>query len=131
VIRKLGKEEGKGKTGYEAVTGTCFLALDFSERGGEDQLGDRVRNEEVLHKVMEEGNILQTTKISKANWTGHILRMNCLLKHVIEGKIEGRIEVTERRGRRREKLLADLKERRGHWKLKEEALGRTLWRTRF
>jgi hypothetical protein len=27
----------------------------------------------------------------------HILRRNCLLKHVIEGKIDGRIDVTERR----------------------------------
>jgi hypothetical protein len=25
------------------------------------------------------------------NWIGHILRRNCLLKHVIEGKVEGRI----------------------------------------
>ena len=30
------------------------------------------------------------------NWIGHILRGNCLLKHVIEGKIEERIEVTGR-----------------------------------
>jgi hypothetical protein len=29
-----------------------------------------------------------------ANWIGHILCRNCLLKHVIEGKIEGRKEVT-------------------------------------
>jgi hypothetical protein len=62
---------------------------------------DRVRNEEVLHTVKEERNILHTVKRRKANWIGHILRRNCLLKHVIEGKIEARIEVTERRGRRR------------------------------
>jgi hypothetical protein len=49
---------------------------------------------------------------------GHILRRNCLLKHVIEGKIEGRIEMTERRGRRRRQLLDDRKERRRYWKLK-------------
>jgi hypothetical protein len=47
---------------------------------------------------------------------------NCLLKHVIEGKIEGRIEVMGRRGRRRKQLLDDLKEKRGYWKFKEEAL---------
>jgi hypothetical protein len=35
------------------------------------------------------------------------LRRNCLLKHVIEGKIEERIEVTERRGRRRQQLPDD------------------------
>jgi hypothetical protein len=56
---------------------------------------------------------------------------NCLLKHVIEGKLEGRMEVTERRGRRRKQLLDDPKEKRRYWKLKEEALDRTVWRTRF
>jgi len=50
----------------------------------------------------------------KANWFGHILRRNCLLQRVIEGKIEGGIEVTRRRGRKRMKLLDDLKERRGY-----------------
>jgi hypothetical protein len=48
------------------------------------------------------------------------------LKRVIEGKIEGRIEVTGRRGRRRKRLLDDFKEMREYWKLKEEALDRTL-----
>ena len=43
---------------------------------------------------------------------------NCLLKHVIGRKIEGRIEVTGRRERRRKKLLDDLKEKRGNSKLK-------------
>jgi hypothetical protein len=53
-------------------------------------------------------------KRRKANLTGHILRRNCFLKHVTEGKIEGSIEVTERRGRRREQLLDDFKETRGY-----------------
>jgi hypothetical protein len=66
-----------------------------------------------------------------ANWIGHILRINCLLQQVIEGKIKGEIEVTGRRGRRRWKLLDDLKERREYSHLKEEALGRTMWRARF
>jgi hypothetical protein len=57
---------------------------------------DRVRNEEVLHRVKEERNIVHTIKRGKAIWIGHILRRNCLLKHVIEGKLEGRIEVTGR-----------------------------------
>jgi hypothetical protein len=39
--------------------------------------------------------------------------------------------MTGRRGRRRKQLLDDLKEKRRYWKLKEEALDRTLWRTRF
>jgi hypothetical protein len=53
------------------------------------------------------------------------------LQRVIEGKIEGGIEVTGRRGRKRRKLLDDLKERRGYSHLKEEALDRTMWRARF
>jgi hypothetical protein len=69
-------------------------------------------NEEVLHRVKEERNILHTIKRREANWIGHILRRNCLLKHVIEGKLEGRIEMTGRRGRRRKQLLDDLREKR-------------------
>jgi hypothetical protein len=71
-----------------------------------------VRNEEVLHRVKEERNIVHTIKRWKANWIGHIVRRNCLLKHVIEGMLEGRIEMTGRRGRRRKQLLDDLKEKR-------------------
>jgi len=67
----------------------------------------------------------------KANWIGHILRRNCLLQRVIEGKIKGGIQVTGRRGRRRRKLLDDLKERRGYSHLKEEALDCTMWIARF
>jgi hypothetical protein len=92
---------------------------------------DRVRNEEVLHRVKEERNIVHTIKRRKANWIGHILRRDCLLKHVIEGKLEGRIEMTGRRGIRRKQLLDDLKEKRRYWKLKEEAPDRTVCRTRF
>ena len=51
----------------------------------------RVRNEEILHKVKEERNIIHTVKRRKANWSGHILCRNCRLKHVIGGMIEGRI----------------------------------------
>jgi hypothetical protein len=61
-----------------------------------------------------------------ANWNGHILRRNCLLKQVIEGKIKGEVEVTRRRGRRRKKLLDDLVDRRGYSYLKEEALDHTM-----
>jgi hypothetical protein len=89
-----------------------------------------MRNEEVLHRVKER-NILRTIKRRKANWIGHILRRNCLLNNVIEGQLEGRIEVNERRGRRRKQLLDDLKEKRRYWKLKEDALDRKLWGTRF
>ena len=49
--------------------------------------------------------ILHEIRKRTANWIGHILRRNCLLQQVIEGKIKGQIEVTRRRGRRRKKLL--------------------------
>ena len=50
-----------------------------------------------------------TIKERKANWIGHILRMNCLLKHVKEGKIEGRIEVAGKRVSRYKQLLLNIK----------------------
>jgi hypothetical protein len=59
-------------------------------------------------RVSEQRNILHEIRKRKANWIGHILRRNCLVKHVVEGKIKGRIEVTRRRGRRRKQLLDDL-----------------------
>ena len=92
---------------------------------------DHVRNEEVLLRVNEQRNLLHEIRKRKANWIGHILRRNCLLKQVIEGKIKGEMEVTRRRGRRRKKLLDDPKDRRGYSYLKEEALDRTMCRYRF
>jgi hypothetical protein len=59
----------------------------------------------------------------KDNWIGHILRRSCVIKRVIEGKIDGSDGKTRKRLKR---LLVNLKETRGCWKLKEEALDRTL-----
>jgi hypothetical protein len=92
---------------------------------------DHVRNEDLLLRVKVQRNILHEIIKRKANWIGQILRRNCLLLQVIEGKIKGGIEVTGRRGRRRRKLLDDLKERKGYLHLKEEALDRTMWRAGF
>jgi hypothetical protein len=92
---------------------------------------DHMKNEDVLLRVKEERNILHEIYKRKANWIGHILRRNCLLQWVIEGKIKGGMEVTGRRGKRRRKLLDDLKEWRGYSHLKEEALDHTMWRARF
>jgi hypothetical protein len=92
---------------------------------------DHLRSEEVLLRVKEQKNILHEISKGKANWIGRILRRDCLLQQVIEGKIKGRIEVTRRRGRRRKELLDDFKERRGYSHLKEEALDRTVWRAGF
>jgi hypothetical protein len=91
---------------------------------------DHVRNEMLL-RVMEQRNILHEISKRKTNWIGHILRRSCLQRQVIEGKIKGGIEVTGRRGRRRRKLLDDLKERKGYAHLKEDALDRTVWTARF
>jgi len=85
----------------------------------------------VLLRLKEQRNILHEIRKRKANWIGYILRRNCLLQGVIEGKIKMGIEVTGRRGRRRRKLPDDLKERRGYSHLKEEALDRTMWRAGF
>ena len=92
---------------------------------------DHVRNEEMLLRVNEQRNILHEIRKRKANWIGHILHRNCRLQQVIEGKIKGQVEVTRRGGRRRKKLLDDLKDRRGYCLLKEEVLDRTMWRNRF
>jgi hypothetical protein len=90
-----------------------------------------VRKEEVLLRVNEQRNILHEIRERKANRICHILRPNCLLKQVIEGKIKGEIEVKRRRRRRRMKLLDDRKDRRRYSHLKEETLDRTIWRNRF
>jgi hypothetical protein len=66
------------------------------EKDGEDQV-DRSVKHEALQRVKKKKNIIHKMKGRKADWIGHILRRNCLLKHVTEGKIEGRIEVTGRR----------------------------------
>ena len=50
-----------------------------------------MRNEKVLRRVKEERNILHTVKIKKANLIGYFWSRNCLLKYVIEGKIERKI----------------------------------------
>jgi hypothetical protein len=118
---------------------------------------DRVRNEEMLHRAKEQRNILHTTKRREARWIGDVLRSNCYLKHVIEGKIQ----VTARWGRGRKQLLDNInplnaelnpicyllallgahpifhvsrirvKETRRYCGLKEDALDRSLRRTGF
>jgi hypothetical protein len=83
-------------------------------------LGSIVRKKEILQKAKKETNSLHTIKRRKANLIGHVWHKNCLLIHVIEGKIEERREGT-----------GSLKEKGGYWELKEEALDCTLWRTHF
>jgi hypothetical protein len=78
---------------------------------------DSVKNE-VLQRAKEERNNLHTIKSWNAHWIGNILHRNCLLKHAVEGKVECRMEVTRRGGRRHKQLSDDLKETRGYCKLK-------------
>jgi hypothetical protein len=66
----------------------CWTRLE--KIGGTHHVGS-----EVLLSVKEKRNALQSIKRRKANWICHILHRNCLLKHVIEVKGEGRIEVTD------------------------------------
>jgi hypothetical protein len=90
-----------------------------------------VNNDEVLQRVKEERNVVQTIKRRKINLIGDMFCWNWLLKHVIEGMLEGRVEVNGRRKWRHKQLQDDLKVKTGYWKLKEEALDRTLWRNAF
>jgi hypothetical protein len=60
-----------------------------------------------------ERNVLYTISRRKGNWFGRIWRRIYFLKQVIEGKIEGNLEVTGRRERRHKQLLDDLEEQRG------------------
>jgi hypothetical protein len=76
----------------------------------------------MLHRVKEQRNILHTIKIRKVNWVDHVLRKNCHIKHVIEGKIEGWIGTGIRRGRRLKQSGDGLKERGVYCKLKDGAL---------
>jgi len=119
-----------GRSGQQ-IRNTWKVLKCGAGKGWKRSWADHVRNEEVLLRVNEQRSILHEIRKRKANWIGHILRTNCLLKQVIEGKIKGQIEVTGRRGRRRKKLLDDLKDSRGWCELKEEALDHTVWRNRF
>ena len=83
------------------------------------------------YRVKEDRNIVHTITRRKDNWIGHILRGNCLLKHINVGKINGKIEVTERRWRICKQLSDDLKVTRLYCKLEEEALDLILRGDRF
>jgi hypothetical protein len=74
--------------------------------------------------------MLYTIK-KKTNWIGHKLRRNCRLGHVAEGNIEGRTELKGRRYKQLLYYLKEIKETRGHSKLKYESLDHTLLRIRF
>jgi len=72
---------------YGAETWTLRAAESFEmwcwRRMEKISWTDHVRNEEVLLRVNEQRNILHEIRKRKANWIGHILRRNILLKQVI------------------------------------------------
>ena len=93
------------------------------EKDGEDQL--------VQSCKMKEINVLHTIKRRNANWIGHILHRNCLLKHVTAAKMEGWLEVTGRQKTICEQLLNNLKEMTGYQKMEKEPLHCTPRETHF
>jgi hypothetical protein len=86
---------------YRRLVETIFIHLESFEiwccrRMEKFSWTDHVRNEEVALRVREQKNVLHEISKRKANWIGHILHRNCLLRQVIEGKIKGGVEVTGR-----------------------------------
>ena len=65
---------------------------------------ERVTNEEVLRRVVEERQLLNLIRNRKKNWIGHILRGDGIVKEVIEGRMEGK----RSRGRPRAGMLDDM-----------------------
>ena len=86
-------------SGKESENYTRIIAMTFPQNSAGDEMWcwrrteiiwtDRVRNGEGLKRVKKDRNNLHTTKRRKANWIGHILLRNCLLKHKIEWNIQG------------------------------------------
>ena len=94
---------------YGAETGTLWV-IDQKHLGSfemwcwrrmEISWTHHVRNEEVLLRVKEQWNILHEINKRKVNWIGHILRRNCLLQQVIEGKIKGGGDISYRKTRKK------------------------------
>jgi hypothetical protein len=71
-----------------------------------------VKNQEILRRVKEDRNFLHSIERRKASWSGRILCRNFLFKRVIEGKMQGNIEGTRRRGKKYKQLLDDIKEKK-------------------
>jgi len=86
-----------------------------------------VENDEILHKVKEERNILHKIQRCKTDWFGHIMCRNCLLKYTNDGMIEG----VGRQGRRHTDVLDNLEEKRRYFNLTVEALDCSLWTACF
>ena len=84
---------------------------------------DKISNEEVLRRVGEERSFVATVTKCKKSWMGHVLRHDCLLKSVIEGRMERQ----RCRGRKRVAMLDDLKEG-SYVVMKRHAQNRNEWK---
>jgi len=89
--------------------------------------GQQVSNEEVFSLVQEQRSLIQVIKQRQANWIGHILRHDCLLKTVLEGMMEGK----RPKGKPRRKMLDLLMEQKekkiSYEELKRGAQSRVGW----
>ena len=89
MVLKLGRFGQHIRNTWKSFEMWCWRRLE------KISLTDRVRNEEVLLRVNEQKNILHEIRKRKANWICHILRRNCFLKQVIEGKLRERWKCEE------------------------------------
>jgi len=84
-----------------------------------------VTNEEVLRRVNEDRQILNSIWQRKHRWNGHVLRHYGLLHEIIEGRMKGK----PTRGRKIQ-MLHDLANDGGLVALKWAAEDREVWRHR-
>jgi ACT domain-containing protein len=73
--------------------------MEVQKWDSEDQLDRSLKNEDMLPRDKEKGNIIHRKNVR----TGHILHRNCLLNHVVEGDIER----TVKRGSRCKHILGE------------------------
>ena len=94
-----------------------FLVTEYHSQNCLESFEICCRRTRTKIRPKEETNILPTTKRRKANWIGHLLRRNCLLRHAVEGN----------KGRgNEEEDVSGYWILLGYWKLKEEAVDRTV-----
>jgi len=75
---------------------SCKFWNVVREKVGVTGWTDCLKNDNVLHRLKREMNVLQTAKRRKANLIGHVLCRNCLSEHFIAGKVEGKVEAKGR-----------------------------------
>jgi len=94
------------------------------ETNGENQLGDKITNYDVLKGVNEERSLLNEIWQRKHRWIGHVLRHDSVLQGIFEGRKLGK----RTRGRMRMQILHDLTVNSDYVTLKQTAAEKTMWR---